>query len=210
MGLPSNQGNLFYWARPLITMEREGERETDCMWESEKMGWVSWWWWWMRGGVQKERRLGVGWCLRCYVWLIWAHLFFPFSLTPLLFFPFPPPPLSVHCSQFSSFLLTHTSFLPLFLSFPYFWDSSINSVLHSFPLSKSVRVFVQVCASVFVPVYIYIGDVMCCKVRMYLKESTVATLYVLLFPQTNTHKHAIQVREDLCGHITPTKVKVIN
>lgn len=144
--------------------------------------------------------------------LCMAHLgslIFSFFFDASPFFPLPPP-LSVHCSQFSSFLLTHTSFLPLFLSFPYFWDSSINSVLHSFPLSKSVRVFVQVCASVFVPVYIYIGDVMCCKVRMYLKESTVATLYVLLFPQTNTHKHAIQVREDLCGHITPTKVKVIN
>lgn len=170
----------------------------------------------MWGGVQTERRLGVGWCLRCYVWLIWAHLFFPFSLTPLLFSPSPPPPtpLSLCYSQFSSFLLTHTSFLPLFLSFPYFSDSSINSVLHSFPLSTSVRVFVQVCASDFVPVYIYIGDVMCCKVRMYLKESTVAALYVLLFPQTNTWyfpcKHATQVREDLCGHITPTKVKVIN
>lgn len=198
MGLPSNQGNLFYWARPLITMEREGERETDCMWESEKMGWVSWWWWWMRGGVQTERRLGVGWCLRCYVWLIWAHLFFPFSLTPLLFSPFPP--LSVHCSQFSSFLLTHTSFLPLFLSFPYFWDSSINSVLHSFPLSKSVRVLVQVCASVFVPVCIYIGDVMCCKVRMYLKESTVA-VRAAFSPNKHTNMPSRYVK--ICVVISP-------
>lgn len=198
MGLPSNQGNLFYWARPLITMEREGERETDCMWESEKMGWVSWWWWWMRGGVQTERRLGVGWCLRCYVWLIWAHLFFPFSLTPLLFSPFPP--LSVHCSQFSSFLLTHTSFLPLFLSFPYFWDSSINSVLHSFPLSKSVRVLVQVCASVFVPVCIYIGDVMCCKVRMYLKESTVAVC-AAFSPNKHTNMPSRYVK--ICVVISP-------
>lgn len=198
MGLPSNQGNLFYWARPLITMEREGERETDCMWESEKMGWVSWWWWWMRGGVQTERRLGVGWCLRCYVWLIWAHLFFPFSLTPLLFSPFPP--LSVHCSQFSSFLLTHTSFLPLFLSFPYFWDSSINSVLHSFPLSKSVRVLVQVCASVFVPVCIYIGNVMCCKVRMYLKESTVAVC-AAFSPNKHTNMPSRYVK--ICVVISP-------
>lgn len=116
MGLPSNQGNLFYWARPLITMEREGEGETDCMWESEKMGWVSWWWWWMQGGVQKERRLGVGWCLRCYVWLIWAHLFFPFSLTPLLFFPFPPPPsLFIVLSLARSCSLTLLSFLSFFL-----------------------------------------------------------------------------------------------
>lgn len=208
MGLPSNQGNLFYWARPLITMEREGERETDCMWESEKMGWVSWWLVVDAGRGAKRKTIG-SWLvppLLCMAHL--GSLIFSFFFDASPFFPLPP--LSVHCSQFSSFLLTHTSFLPLFLSFPYFWDSSINSVLHSFPLSKSVRVFVQVCASVFVPVYIYIGDVMCCKVRMYLKESTVATLYVLLFPQTNTHKHAIQVREDLCGHITPTKVKVIN
>lgn len=103
MGLPSNQGNIFYWARPLITMKKERERG--------------------RGGPSSERRLGVGWCFRCYVWLFWAHLFFPFD-TFLFFFPLHLS-LSIHCSKFSSLSFAHNS-LSSFLSFPLCGGSCIS------------------------------------------------------------------------------------
>lgn len=159
MGLPSNQGNLFYWARPLITMERE--RVWLYVRESEKMknivGWVGWWWWLVGGGVQTERRLGVGWCLRCYVWLIWAHLFFPFSLTPLLF----PPSLSLSLSVFIVLSLARSCSLTLlsFLSFFLFLTSeapvsTLSFILFLFP-RRCVCVRASLCVGLCSSIYLY-------------------------------------------------------
>lgn len=123
MGLPSNQGNIFYWARPLITRERAIESEGECERGRKESGR-------RRGGGQTERRLGFGWCLRCYVWLIWAHLFFPFSLMPLSFFPSISFSLIIVPSLALPRSLTLPSFLLVFL-FPFLYGSPFSGILTS-------------------------------------------------------------------------------
>ena len=153
MGLPSNQGNIFYRARPVKTTEKKRETARVCgrdrkrEGEEEKFG---------GGGLTSASRLGVGWCLRCYVWLIWAHLFFPFSLTPLSFFLslislslFIVPSLALSRSLTLSSFLTFFLFLSSVAPVPPLFKSFLHPSPSSFPfllLSSHVSVYMQECA----------------------------------------------------------------
>lgn len=111
MGLPSNQGNIFYWARPLITTERKREREKECVWERDD---------WELAGASVAMYGSSG--LTYFFRFLW-HLSF-FSLHP-------PLSLFIVPSLALSRSLTLSSSFPCFLPFSFLCGSCIILFFHS-------------------------------------------------------------------------------